>query len=52
MNLLLIALAILLPPAAIFVQSGISTQFWINVILTILGWVPGVLHALWFTLKA
>lgn len=46
-SLLLLVLAILLPPAAVFLYSGITIQFWINVALTLLGYVPGILHALW-----
>lgn len=42
-----IILAIFLPPAAAFLQVGLSTHFWINVILTLLGGIPGMLHALW-----
>jgi len=47
MNLLQLLLAFILPPAAVFLEVGLSLHFWINLILTILGWVPGVLHALW-----
>jgi len=43
----LIILAIFLPPLAAFFVVGLSTQFWINLILTLLGWVPGMIHALW-----
>lgn len=42
-----IILAILLPPVAAFLQVGLSTHFWINLILTLLGGIPGMLHALW-----
>jgi uncharacterized membrane protein YqaE (UPF0057 family) len=41
--------AILLPPLGVFLKTGIGTQFWINVLLTLVGWVPGVIHALWVT---
>ncbi len=44
-QLLLVILAILLPPAAVAVQKGLGTQFLINLILTLLGWLPGVIHA-------
>ena len=26
-------------------------QFWINILLTILGWLPGVIHAWWIISK-
>ena len=45
-----IILAILLPPVAAALQVGISTHFWINLILTLLGGVPGMIHALWLVL--
>lgn len=44
-KLLLIILAILLPPAAVAIQRGIGQQFVINLILTLIMWVPGVIHA-------
>ena len=42
-----IILAILLPPLGVFLQVGLRGQFWINVLLTILGYVPGIIHAVW-----
>ncbi|MEQ9443301.1 MAG: YqaE/Pmp3 family membrane protein [Cyclobacteriaceae bacterium] len=50
MSLLTIILAILLPPVAVAMQRGITGAFWINVLLTLIGWVPGVIHA-FLTLK-
>lgn len=45
MSLLTIILAVLLPPLAVALQYGISKQFFINLILTLVGWLPGVIHA-------
>ncbi len=46
-KLLKIVLAVLLPPLAVFMTSGLSTQFWLNVVLTIVGfWIVGIIHAL------
>ncbi len=46
-KLLKIVLAVLLPPLAVFMNSGLSTQFWLNLVLTIVGfWIVGVVHAL------
>lgn len=50
MAILKIILAIFLPPVAAFLQVGVSTHFWINIILTLLGGIPGVIHALWLVL--
>ena len=47
MKILKIILAIILPPVAAVLQVGVSTHFWINIILTILGGIPGMIHALW-----
>ena len=40
-------LAIILPPVGVAMQVGFTTQFWINVLLTLLGYLPGVIHAVW-----
>lgn len=45
MSLLTIILNILLPPLAVFLKHGLGSAFLISVILTILGWLPGVIHA-------
>ncbi len=46
-TLLLVILAILLPPLAVYLHQGeINTKFWISLLLTILFWIPGVIYAL------
>lgn len=46
-QVLLVILAILLPPLAVYLKEGeVNTRFWISVILTLLFWVPGVVFAL------
>jgi len=47
MNIINLILAIFLPPVGAFLQVGVSTHFWINIVLTILGFFPGVIHAVW-----
>jgi len=47
MDILRIILAILLPPLGVFLQVGIGPQFWINILLTLLGYIPGIVHAVW-----
>jgi uncharacterized membrane protein YqaE (UPF0057 family) len=39
--------AILLPPLSVFLIVGLAWQFWLNVLLTLLGYVPGMVHAVW-----
>ncbi len=45
MSLLTIILNILLPPLAVAMKHGLGSTFLINLILTIIGWIPGVIHA-------
>lgn len=47
MDIIRILFALFLPPVAAFLQVGLSMHFWINVLLTLLGGLPGVVHALW-----
>lgn len=42
-----IILAVLLPPLGVFMQVGLGLQFWLNVLLTLLGYIPGIIHAVW-----
>ncbi|OLF80806.1 hypothetical protein AWH62_13875 [Maricaulis sp. W15] len=39
--------AIFLPPLGVFLQVGIGAQFWINIVLTLFGYIPGIVHAVW-----
>lgn len=45
MSLLTIILNIFLPPLAVFLKHGLGTTFLISILLTMLGWLPGVIHA-------
>jgi uncharacterized membrane protein YqaE (UPF0057 family) len=47
MDILRILLAILLPPLGVFLQVGFGLHFWINILLTLLGYIPGIIHAVW-----
>lgn len=47
MDFLRVILSILIPPLGVFLQVGIGPQFWINILLTLLGYIPGVVHAVW-----
>ena len=51
MDLLRIVFAIILPPLGVFLQVGIGKHFWINILLTILGFIPGIIHAVWVITK-
>lgn len=47
MSLVMILLTIFLPPVAVLLKEGFGLQFFLNIILTIIGWIPGVIHAFW-----
>lgn len=51
MDILRLILAIILPPLGVFMQVGFGKHFWINVILTLFGYVPGIVHAIYVILK-
>ena len=46
-DIIKILLAILLPPLGVFFEVGLTKHFWINILLTILGFVPGIVHAVY-----
>ncbi|MBD1848765.1 YqaE/Pmp3 family membrane protein [Leptolyngbya sp. FACHB-711] len=51
MNLIRIICAIFLPPLGVFLTVGIGSAFWINLLLTLLGYIPGIIHAIWIIAK-
>ncbi|KAH9921381.1 hypothetical protein B0H21DRAFT_766687 [Amylocystis lapponica] len=50
-DVLLILVAILFPPAAAAFVTGCSCDLLINILLTILGYLPGHIHAFWLIYK-
>jgi uncharacterized membrane protein YqaE (UPF0057 family) len=52
MPILTIIASVLLPPREEDTERGLGSDFWINCLLTLLGYVPGVVHALWVVLRA
>ena len=51
MSLVKVLIAILLPPLGVFLQVGIGASFWINILLTLFGYIPGIVHAVWVIAK-
>jgi len=51
MDILRILIAIIIPPLGVFLQEGLGKHFWINILLTILGYVPGIIHAIWIIVR-
>lgn len=47
MDIIRIIIAILLPPLGVFLQVGIGGHFWLNILLTLLGYIPGIIHAIY-----
>lgn len=43
--------AVTIPPVGVFLETGVSSALLINALLTLLGWLPGVVHAFWFMTK-
>jgi len=46
-KILLIILAILLPPLAVFLKKGAGQDLIINIVLCFFFYIPGIIHALW-----
>ncbi len=49
MTLIEAVVALFLPPLAVAMKKGYGRQFWIAIVLTLLGHVPGVIYALVIT---
>ncbi|KAL8166310.1 hypothetical protein V2J09_007809 [Rumex salicifolius] len=46
-----ILLAIILPPLGVFLKYECRIEFWICVLLTLFGWLPGIIYAIWVLTK-
>jgi uncharacterized membrane protein YqaE (UPF0057 family) len=46
-KLLLVIIAILLPPLAVALVDGLSGPFWLSILLTILFYLPGLIYAIY-----
>jgi uncharacterized membrane protein YqaE (UPF0057 family) len=50
-KIVLIILAILLPPVAVFLKTGVGKDLITNIVLCLFFFFPGVVHALWLVTK-
>ena len=50
-DLIRILLAIILPPVGVFFEVGLGLHFWLNILLTLFGYIPGIIHAVWVILR-
>ncbi|WP_306115535.1 MULTISPECIES: YqaE/Pmp3 family membrane protein [unclassified Roseovarius] len=51
MDLIRIILSVIIPPLGVFLQVGLGKHFWINVLLTLLGYIPGLVHAVYIVAR-
>ncbi|ACB50442.1 UPF0057-containing protein [Crocosphaera subtropica ATCC 51142] len=51
MQILKLILSILVPPLGVFLMVGVNVTLLINILLTLLGWLPGAIHAVWIYSK-
>ena len=51
MDLIRLIFAIILPPVGVFLQVGFGGAFWLNILLTLLGYIPGIVHAVYIIAK-
>ena len=47
MYLIRIIFSVLSPPLGVLLQVGLGAQIWINILLTLLGYIPGLIHAIY-----
>jgi uncharacterized membrane protein YqaE (UPF0057 family) len=44
----LLVTSVIMPPVAVLiVKNSFDNDFWINLLLTLLAWLPGCIHAVW-----
>lgn len=51
MDLIRIILSVIIPPLGVFLQVGFGKHFWINILLTLLGYIPGLVHAIYIVAR-
>lgn len=52
MGILRIILLVIIPPVGVFLKVGFGLQFWLNILLTLLGYVPGLIHGIWIVSRS
>jgi uncharacterized membrane protein YqaE (UPF0057 family) len=51
MKLARFLLGLVVPPLGVFLTVGVGPTLLINILLTLLGWLPGSIHAVWVIAK-
>lgn len=47
MDIIRLICAIFFPPLGVFLQVGFSAELLLNILLTLCGYLPGIIHAVW-----
>lgn len=47
MGFLQVVVSVIIPPVGVFLKRGIGLSFLLSIVLTLLGYVPGLIHAIW-----
>ncbi|MBT1822747.1 YqaE/Pmp3 family membrane protein [Enterobacter hormaechei] len=47
-----VVFTIILPPLGVLLGKGLGLAFILNILLTILGYFPGLIHAFWVQTKS
>jgi uncharacterized membrane protein YqaE (UPF0057 family) len=50
-DLIMLIATLILPPLGVYLKIGVKPHFWLNILLTLFGWLPGVAHGLYVLLK-
>ena len=50
-DLLILLVTVFIPPLGVALKIGFGVQFWVNLLLTLCGHVPGIVHGIYVVLK-
>ena len=50
-GILAIIILVLIPPLGVFLCVGLGLHFWVNLVLTLLMYFPGLVHGIWVYAK-
>jgi uncharacterized membrane protein YqaE (UPF0057 family) len=51
MDIFRVIVSVFIPPVGVLLQVGLGMHFWLNILLTLMGYFPGLIHALYVILK-
>ena len=51
MKLIKLVAAIILPPLGVLLQDGLGSHFLLNILLTLFGYFPGLIHAIYLIFR-